>query len=136
MFHPPPKVVICGSYKKGREELLKIERSMQALSCQILSPRSLNFLNTTADFVRTSSEQNFSDDEIERWHLQAISLCDFIWLHCPNGYIGNSGCFEIGYAYALNKPVFSLHVPEDDALKPFVKVRTGVIESLFDLGML
>ena len=109
---------------------------MQAHSRPIFSPRRLNSLHTADDFLCTSAEQNNSVYEIERWHLQAIILCDFIWLHCPNGYIGNSGCFEIGYAYALNKPVFSLHVPEDDALKPFVKVRTGVIESLFDLGML
>ena len=135
MFYPPPKVVICGSYKKGREELLKIERTLQALSCQILSPRSLNFLNETDEFVRTSSEQNFSDYEIERWHLQAINLCDFIWLHCPDGYAGNSSCLEIGYAYALNKPVFSLHVPADNALVPFVKIRTGVVEALLELGM-
>jgi hypothetical protein len=125
-----PQVVLCGSYHRRPDGLRRIFRELEATGCRILSPLSIDFTDTALAVVRTSSELDFTIDELERFHLRAMHDADFIWLHAPDGHVGISGAYELGYASALGKPVFSNVVPTDEMMATRVHVVTSVFEAL------
>lgn len=129
-MQPRPKVTICGSFKKDTAVLADLFLELEATNCRVLSPLSLHFADPTADFVALPSESDLSIKEIEKFHLRAIAESDFIWLHDPDGYVGISGSFELGYAYAKGKPIFSNDLPNDVTLQQFVSVVPSVFTAL------
>ncbi len=125
-----PKVVICGSYHRDPEGLRRIFRELEATGCRILSPISIDFTDTETEVVRAGSERDFSIYELEKYHLRAIIETDFVWLHVPNGHIGLSGAYEIGYAKALSKPIFCRELPRDEMLASQVLQVSSAYEAL------
>jgi len=123
------KVVICGSYHRDPNGLKRIFRELEANGCRILSPLSLDFDNSEY-VVRSKSEQEFTALELEKYHLRAIEEADFLWLHAPSGYIGISTSFKLGYSLAINKPIFSYIVPNDEMLKGYIQVAGSVFEAV------
>jgi hypothetical protein len=123
------RATLSGSFHKDPDGLDRSYRELARNQCQILSPRSLEFEDAGVLFVRHTIE---TDDVgiIQKHHLQAIALSDFLWVHAPDGYIGTSVAMEIGYAYANGTPVFSSQVPKDEMLKHFVKNVPSVFAAI------
>lgn len=129
----PVRVTLSGSFHKDPG---KLEREYQELvrnQCQVLSPRTLDFNDPAVLFVRNRVEERDSVEIIQSHHFQAIALSDFVWLHAPDGYVGLSGAMEIGYAVALNIPVFSSRAPKDETLKHFVQIVPSVFRAIEQL---
>lgn len=124
-----PRVVICGSYHRNPAGLRRLFRELEATGCRILSPLSLDF-DASKAVVRADSEADFTVEELEKYHLRAIREADFIMLHAPEGYVGLSAAFELGYAAASGKPVFCKQPPTDDMLASQVRQVGSVFESL------
>ena len=114
------RATLSGSFHKDPEGLDRLYRELVNNQCQVLSPRSISFEDSKVLFVKHTVEKDDSVGAIQRHHLQAISLSDFLWLHAPEGYIGTSTAMEIGYAYHNGTPIFSVDVPHDEMLKHFV----------------
>lgn len=125
-----PRVVICGSYRKDAEGLLRLFQELEATGCRILSPLSLDFANPGEAFVTTTNDQYFSISELERFHLRALREADVIWLHNPDGYVGLSAAYELGYAAALQKKIFAFEPPQDQMLATQTTVVSSVFEAL------
>jgi hypothetical protein len=125
-----PKVVICGSFRKDATGLSKLFRELETTGCRILSPLTLDFTHSETEFVTAQNDENFSIHELERFHLRAILEADFIMVHAPEGYIGTSASFELGYATALAKPIFSKIAVTDQMLQTQVQVADSVFEIL------
>lgn len=126
-----PTVVICGSFHRDPVGLKKLFLELEANGCRVVSPLSIAFENTDDKFVKASTEQELSVSELERFHLRAIREADMIWIHAPDGYIGISGAFEVGYAYSLKKPIYSKDLPDDEMMRNFVQQAESVFEVLF-----
>jgi len=47
-------------------------------------------------------------------HFAKIAKADVVFVYNPKGYIGNSVTLEIGFAAALNKPIYALAHDEGD----------------------
>lgn len=124
----PPRAVLCGSYTRDRDGLLRAYDELIATGCQVLSPRRMQFDN--AAFVRDTAEQGISSRAIEAWHLSAIRQAHFVMVHAPDGYVGLSAAMEIGFATAQECPVFSRTAPQDIALRGLVKVVPSVYDAL------
>jgi len=133
MLHPAYRVVVCGSFHQDKAKLEKLLRELEASQCQVLSPRSIDFESASDMFVRNAAEASLSIRQIEDFHLQAIKLADFIWLHSPDGYVGTSGAFELGYACANQKPIFAHSVPSDKMLACYVRSIGSVFEAVYML---
>ncbi|MEO5499045.1 MAG: hypothetical protein ABIR46_00930 [Candidatus Saccharimonadales bacterium] len=118
------KVVISGTFRKSFQSLQQQYLELLDTNCQILSPRSIDFDDET--FVRSKGERELQVKTIQDNHLAAIQEADFMWLHCPDGYVGKSGAFEVGYAHARGIPVFSNHQPSDEMLREYVTVCHSV----------
>src|SRR5262245_26521855 len=106
-----PQVVICGTYHQDHAGLVRIFRELQATGCRILSPLSIDFVDTTAPVVKSATEYDMPIFDLQAFQLRAIRDADFIFLHAPNGHIGLSAAYELGYAQALKKPVVAFEAP-------------------------
>lgn len=121
------KVVISGTFRKSLTSLREQYHELIDTHCQVLSPRSIDF--DSEDFVRAKSEKLLSLKTIQDNHLASVQEADFMWLHCPDGYVGHSGAFEIGYAHALGIPVFAKELPSDGMLREYVTLCKSVYEA-------
>jgi hypothetical protein len=63
-------------------------------------------------------------------HLESIRAADFLWLVCPDGYVGQSASMEVGFAAALGVPIFSTHAPSDLTLRQYVNAVPTLAEAL------
>lgn len=124
------KVVICGSYHRDIIGLKSLFKELEITSCRILSPLSIDFVNESESVVKTKSENDFSTHELEKFHLRAIDEADFVWVHVPDGYVGLSTSFEIGYCKAINKPIFSKCLPTDEMLSTQLIRVSSVFEAI------
>lgn len=123
-------VVICGSFHREPENLATLIDELEQTNCQVISPFTTTFSDRNAPFVRSKNDEGFSNIEIERFHLRAIKEADFIWLFAPQGYVGASASFEIGYAHALQKQIFSHTVPNEEYVRAIVTTVPSVYAAI------
>ena len=119
--HSRLKAVMCGSFRRDHASL-SVAFDELARHFEILSPASVDFVDTDAEFVRVAEEWNQEAGAIEERHLQAMRSADLVWLHAPDGYVGRSASMELGYARALGIPVFCVEAPKDEVLSELVTV--------------
>jgi len=124
-----PRVVLCGSFHRKPEVLRRLFHELEVTGCRVLSPLTLNFTDSAEPFVTTAGDTGLSDADIERFHLRAIRDADFVLLHAPDGYVGLSASYEMGFASALGKPVYSFEQPVDGMLAG----RTNLTGSVFQI---
>jgi NTP pyrophosphatase (non-canonical NTP hydrolase) len=134
--HDRLSVVVCGSYHRDRDGLLRAVAMLEQ-SFEVVSPRSFDFVDQSAEFVRLPGEQAESERDIEARHLAAMRGADLVWLHAPDGYVGTSGALELGHAMALGIPVFCVTPPTDPVLAAAVvtvatpgDVELGILEEV------
>lgn len=132
MIRTPFRVAIVGSYTRGVDGLRLAYQELVLGGCQVLSPRGTEF--NGEKFARLPGESFLSEEEIERSHLSALALSDFIWLHAPDGYVGNSGLFELGFAVAHQKHIFARNnIKNEAALSQFIEQADSVFDVLVRL---
>lgn len=123
-----PKVVVCGSFRKDIDELQRVLRELDATGCNVVSPLKTEFTTNNNGFAMTKHEELFSTEEIENAHLHAITQSDFVFLFAPNGYVGISASFELGFARALDIPCFAFEKPKDVMLKDRIRQVSSIFE--------
>jgi NTP pyrophosphatase (non-canonical NTP hydrolase) len=87
--------------------------SLLAAGCRVLSPSDIEWAAEQDGFVFAAEEIGSDPAEIERRHLGAIRTAHFVWLHAPDGYVGQSAAMEVGYAHALGLNIFTQTLPKD-----------------------
>lgn len=131
MSFSPVKAVLSGSYSRDPAGLARAYDELITTGCQVLSPHSIDF--DSADFARTTAEESMSPLELENYHLLCIRQADFVWLHAPDGHIGVSAAFEIGYALAMKRPIFSRTMPQDTMLREYIQLVPSVFAAQKEL---
>jgi hypothetical protein len=63
-------------------------------------------------------------------HLESVRAADFLWLICPDGYVGLSASMEIGYAAGARVPIFSTRAPNDLTLREYVTIVSSLSEAV------
>lgn len=112
-------VTLIGSYHKDPARLQTVFSELNTLY-NVISPSSLDFVDSDVDFVKTADQSNQSVKDIENSVLESIRQSDFIWLFAPQGYVGTSTSFEIGFAHALDIPVYTDSKLQDEMLETMV----------------
>ena len=129
----PRQILRCtlsGSYHRDRKGLSSAYSELVTCGCQVLSPHRLEFDAEETLFVRDTAEHEVSEVDLEGHHLLSIKQSDFLWVHAPNGHVGTSTSFEIGFALANNIPIFSSTSIDDVTLRHFVQVVPSVYRAL------
>lgn len=132
----PIRTVICGSYHKDPAELSRLYRELVRAGCQVLSPFRPDFIDHNAAFVANPADHFLEPAELERRHLAALANADCVWLHAPNGYLGVSGSFELGFAVALRKKIFAQQATNEPTFNPFITLYPSVFSALETEGLL
>jgi hypothetical protein len=125
-----PRVVICGSFRRDAAGLRALFQELETTGCRVLSPLSIDFAGTNAGFVKADNENDFTVNELERFHLRALRDADFVWLHAPEGHVGTSVTYELGFAAALHKQIFSFETPIDEMLASQIQTAKSVFAAL------
>ena len=115
------KCAISGSFRKYYKEICQAHDIFEQNGIVVLSPQKSRIINPGEEFALLETDlKSLSRKQLEDRHLEAIANSDFVYLVNPNGYIGNSATFEIGYAHGCNKPIYSLDIIEDITLQEYV----------------
>lgn len=130
------KTVVCGTYRRDINGLKNLILELETCGVRVLSPLSVDFTATDSSFKRAQSDENLSIALLEEFHLRAVRESDFVWLHAPEGYVGLSGSFEIGYARAMHIPIFSLQKVTDEMICTQVQLYPSVFQALYSNGLI
>lgn len=126
-------VTLIGSYRKNPDAIKAIFTELSK-SYNLVSPKSIDFVNQGASFVKTAYETDQSINSIEEGVLEAIRQSDFVWLYAPSGYVGVSASFELGLAHSLGVPIFTDTKLKDAMLETMITERVSSPSSVMSSG--
>jgi nucleoside 2-deoxyribosyltransferase len=126
-------VSISGSFKKFLSEIQQYIRAFQDKGIQVLSPKDLPPTTKDKEFIFLETEEEIPIKNIEQTHLKSIIDNDFLYVVNPTGYVGVSTAFEIGFALALNKPIYAIERPTDKLIKQFVIPNDDINQVLLEI---
>jgi nucleoside 2-deoxyribosyltransferase len=98
------RLYVCGSFKFLRE--------IEELECML---KEKNIKYETSKKVNSRGILGC---------LKKVDDADIVYVVNPQGYVGKSICFDLGYAYAKKKSIFVMN-PVDDP--PIMNLTNGVL---------
>lgn len=99
-------VVICGSSRFAKEALA-FGKKLEKAGVIVYAPY---FYNTTGgDWSKVRDyDKKFVAMGLTYEHFRKIRLADVVFVFNKDGYSGSSTTLEVGYAAALEKPIYAL----------------------------
>lgn len=116
------RVTVSGSFHRHMVEIATAVYELTASGVQVLSPIDPRIVAAQGEFLFVASDPILSVRLIQDRHLTAIKNSNFLWLVCPDGYVGLSAAMEVGYAAAIGVPIFATQTPLDLTLQQYVNV--------------
>jgi hypothetical protein len=113
---------VSGSFHRHMGAISAAVHELAALSIRVLSPADPRVVAQQGEFLFVASDPVRSVRLVQDRHLESIRAADFLWLVCPDGYVGQSASMEIGYAAAIGIPIFATQPPSDLTLRQYVKI--------------
>jgi hypothetical protein len=123
-------VTVSGSFHRHMHEIGAAVEEFAALSIRVLSPADPRIVAAQGEFLFVASDPVRSVRLVQDRHLEAIRASSFLWLVCPDGYVGQSASMELGFAAAIGMPMYSTHAPSDLTLRQYVKVMPSLAEAV------
>ena len=121
---------VSGSFHRHMEAITKAVHELAANSVRVLSPADPRIVAFQGEFLFVASDPVRSVRLVQDRHLDSIRAANFLWLVCPDGYVGQSASMEIGYAVSEEVPIFATHAPTDLTLRQYVKVVPSLAEAI------
>lgn len=116
---------IIGSFRKHYSEVVSLIESLEACHVNILSPKRSSIVNRQEWFVRLQTDNPVHEPvEIQLIALHRILRSNFVYVLCPEGYIGKTTCYEIGRIHERGMPLYFSEYPED---LPIVVAASAII---------
>src|SRR5438477_625314 len=111
------KAAVSGSFHRHMEVITAAFQELATLSIRVLSPADPRVVAQQGEFLFVASDRVRSVRLVQDRHLEAVRTADFLWLVCPDGYVGQSAAMEIGFAAGARTPIFGTHAPMDLTLR-------------------
>lgn len=102
----PPRVTVSGSYHRHLVQIRDDVARLDELGAEVLSPQAPRAVGSFQDFVFVASDRHRIVRLLQRRHCAAIEASDFLWLVAPDGHVGLSVAYELGWAGACGVPIF------------------------------
>jgi len=104
------KIVICGS-RRFHDEIRKLEERLRADGHIVFGP-----------ILNRNKGINDLPDDLKRYvfiglthhHFDYIRKADICFMYNEDGYLGNSGTLELGFAVACGIPIYALNKDKDE----------------------
>src|SRR6266567_1820165 len=113
---------VSGSFHRHMGAITAAVHELAALSVHVLSPADLRIVAQQGEFLYVASDPVKSVRLVQDRHLESIRAANFLWLVCPDGYVGQSASMEVGYAAAVGVPILATQAPSDLTLRQYVKI--------------
>jgi hypothetical protein len=123
-------VTVSGSFHRHMYEIGAAVEELAALSIRVLSPADPRIVAAQGEFLFVASDPVRSVRLVQDRDLESIRASSFLWLVCPDGYVGQSASMEIGFAAAVGIPIYSKHTPSDLTLRQYVKLVPSLAEAV------
>jgi hypothetical protein len=124
------RAAVSGSFHRHMESISRAVYELAALSVRVLSPADPRVVAAQGEFLFVASDRVRSVRLVQDRHLESIRAADFLWLVCPDGYVGQSASMEIGYAAGAGIPIFALRTPTDLTLREYVTVVPSLSDAV------
>jgi hypothetical protein len=112
---------VSGSFHRFMIEIERAVAALLQLGVRVVSPSDPRVVGSAGEFLFVASDRVRSIRLVQDRHLESIAASDFLWLVCPDGYVGQSASMELGFAVANNVPIFSTARPTDLTLRQYVR---------------
>lgn len=113
---------VSGSFHRHMDAITTVVHELASLNVRVLSPADPRVVAKQGEFWFVASDPVRSVKLVQDRHLESIRAADFLWLVCPDGYVGQSASQELGYAIAVGVPILAAQAPNDLTLQQYVKV--------------
>jgi hypothetical protein len=123
-------VTVSGSFHRHMEAITSAVRELMTLSVRVLSPADPRVVAAQGEFLFVASDRVRSVRLVQDRHLESIRAADFLWLICPDGYVGQSASMEVGFAAAARVPIFATRAPSDLTLREYVTIVPTLSEAV------
>ena len=121
---------VSGSFHRHMEAITSAVRELATLSIRVLSPADPRVVAEQGEFLFVASDRVRSVRLVQDRHLESIRAANFLWLVCPDGYVGQSASMEVGFAAAIGVPIFTTYAPSDLTLREYVNVVPNLSAAL------
>jgi hypothetical protein len=121
---------VSGSFHRHMEAITSAVHELVALNVRVLSPADPRIVAAQGEFLFVASDAIRSVRLVQDRHLESIKAANFLWLVCPDGYVGQSASMEIGYAAAIGVPIFATQLPTDLTLRQYVKLAPSLKDAV------
>jgi len=103
-------VVICGS-RRFEKEIRKFGKDLRKLGVATYEP----ILNQDRKIDNLPPNlKRFSFLGLTHHHFSFIRKAEVVYIFNKDGYMGNSGTMELGFAEALGKPIYAFSEDKDE----------------------
>jgi len=121
---------VSGSFHRHMEAISSAVQELTARSVRVLSPADPRIVAAQGEFLFVASDRVRTVRLVQDRHLESIRAADFLWLICPDGYVGQSASMELGYAAAARVPIYATRAPSDLTLREYVTIVPTLSEAL------
>jgi hypothetical protein len=85
---------VSGSFHRHMEAITSAVHELAALNVRVLSPADPRIVAQQGEFLFVASDPVRSVKLVQDRHLESIRAANFLWLVCPDGYVGQSASQE------------------------------------------
>jgi hypothetical protein len=122
------KATVSGSFHRHMDAISAAVHELMAHSVRVLSPADPRVVAAQGEFLFVASDRVRSVRLVQDRHLESIRAADFLWLVCPDGYVGQSASMEIGFAAGAGVQIFATRLPADLTLREYVSIAPSIEE--------
>src|SRR5437016_2304483 len=121
---------VSGSFHRHMPAITSAVHELAARGVRVLSPADPRVVAAQGEFLFVASDPVKSVRLVQDRHLESIRAASFLWLVCPDGYVGQSASMEVGFAAAAGVPMFATRPPSDLTLREYVSIVPTLSEAL------
>ncbi len=104
------KIVICGS-RRFHEKISALGERLRSEGHIVFCP----ILNRNDDINNLSDDlKRYAFTGLTHHHFDYIRKADVCFIYNEQGYLGNSGTLELGFAIACGLPIYALNKDKDE----------------------
>lgn len=124
------KITIIGSFRKYYQEICSLIDQFEKNGIQVMSPKKSFIIDDIDGFVILNSDEKSQQPFIIQEHVfENINNSDVVYVWNPEGYLGNSTCYEIGKIMGMGKPILFKERPKDLP----INVENSMIKKVDDM---
>jgi hypothetical protein len=124
------RATVSGSFHRHMSAITAAVYELASLSVRVLSPADPRVVAAQGEFLFVASDRVRSVRLVQDRHMDCIRASSFLWLVCPDGYVGVSAAMEINEAKNAGVPVFATRAPNESTVREYVSTVSSLTEAV------